>query len=121
MQVNDRSLVGSFSAGGINLAREPLNVALGASPPSMMGGVLEGGVGGEALRVDQEVAQHLGIEQSLQEIVGQSGERGQVGDHGAGQRHRAERQTGPVGAAEDVVVPFGELRDPSSRSPRWPS
>ncbi len=36
VQVNDRSLcVGSFSAGGINLAREPLNVALGASPPSM--------------------------------------------------------------------------------------
>ena len=36
VQVNDRSLcVDSFSAGGINLAREPLNVALGASPPPM--------------------------------------------------------------------------------------
>jgi hypothetical protein len=35
-EVNDRSLcVDSFTAGGINLAREPLNVALGASPPSM--------------------------------------------------------------------------------------
>jgi hypothetical protein len=35
-QPNDRSLcVDSFSAGGINLAREPLNVALGASPPPM--------------------------------------------------------------------------------------
>jgi hypothetical protein len=35
-EVNDRSLcVDSFSAGGINLAREPLNVALGASPPPM--------------------------------------------------------------------------------------
>jgi hypothetical protein len=35
-QVNDRSLcVDSFSAGGINLAREPLNVALGSSPPPM--------------------------------------------------------------------------------------
>jgi hypothetical protein len=35
-QPNDRSLcVESFSAGGINLAREPLNVALGASPPPM--------------------------------------------------------------------------------------
>jgi hypothetical protein len=35
-EVNDRSLcVESFSAGGINLAREPLNVALGASPPPM--------------------------------------------------------------------------------------
>jgi hypothetical protein len=27
--------VDSFSAGGVNLAREPLNVALGASPPPM--------------------------------------------------------------------------------------
>jgi hypothetical protein len=35
-EVNDRSLcVDSFSAGGVNLAREPLNVALGASPPPM--------------------------------------------------------------------------------------
>jgi hypothetical protein len=35
-QVKDRNLcVDSFSAGGINLAREPLNVALGASPPPM--------------------------------------------------------------------------------------
>jgi hypothetical protein len=35
-EVNDRSLcVDSFTAGGINLAREPLNVALGASPPPM--------------------------------------------------------------------------------------
>lgn len=35
-QLNDRNLcVDSFSAGGINLAREPLNVALGASPPPM--------------------------------------------------------------------------------------
>jgi hypothetical protein len=35
-QLNDRSLcVDSFSAGGVNLAREPLNVALGASPPPM--------------------------------------------------------------------------------------
>jgi len=35
-QVNDRSLcVDSFSAGGVNLAREPLSVALGASPPPM--------------------------------------------------------------------------------------
>jgi hypothetical protein len=35
-EVNDRSLcVDSFSAGGINLAREPLNVALGASAPPM--------------------------------------------------------------------------------------
>jgi hypothetical protein len=35
-EVNDRSLcVGSFTAGAINLAREPLNVALGASPPPM--------------------------------------------------------------------------------------
>jgi hypothetical protein len=35
-QVNDRSLcVDSFNAGGINLAREPLNVALGSSPPPM--------------------------------------------------------------------------------------
>lgn len=35
-QVNDRSLcVDSFTAGGINLAREPLYVALGASPPPM--------------------------------------------------------------------------------------
>jgi len=35
-QVNDRSLcVDSFTAGGINLAREPLNVALGGSPPPM--------------------------------------------------------------------------------------
>jgi hypothetical protein len=34
--VNDRSLcLDSFSAGGINLAREPLNVALGASAPPM--------------------------------------------------------------------------------------
>jgi hypothetical protein len=34
--VNDRSLcVDSFSAGGINLAREPLNVTLGGSPPPM--------------------------------------------------------------------------------------
>jgi hypothetical protein len=33
-QLNDRSLcVDSFNAGGINLAREPLNVGLGASPP----------------------------------------------------------------------------------------
>jgi hypothetical protein len=36
VQLNDRSLcVDSFSAGGVNLAREPLNVALGASPPPM--------------------------------------------------------------------------------------
>jgi hypothetical protein len=35
-EVNDRShCVDSFTAGGINLAREPLNVALGASPPPM--------------------------------------------------------------------------------------
>jgi len=35
-QLNDRSLcVDSFSAGGVNLAREPLNVPLGASPPPM--------------------------------------------------------------------------------------
>jgi hypothetical protein len=35
-EVNDRSLcVDSFTAGGINLAREPLNVGLGASPPPM--------------------------------------------------------------------------------------
>lgn len=35
-QVDDRSLcVDSFTAGTINLAREPLNVALGASPPPM--------------------------------------------------------------------------------------
>lgn len=35
-EVNDRSLcVDSFTAGAINLAREPLNVALGASPPPM--------------------------------------------------------------------------------------
>lgn len=35
-EVNDRSLcVDSFSAGGINLAREPLNVAMGASAPPM--------------------------------------------------------------------------------------
>lgn len=35
-QVNDRSLcVDSFTAGGVNLAREPLNVALGGSPPPM--------------------------------------------------------------------------------------
>jgi hypothetical protein len=35
-QAFDRSLcVDSFTAGGINLAREPLNVALGASPPPM--------------------------------------------------------------------------------------
>jgi len=34
--VNDRSLcVDSFSAGGFNFAREPLKVALGASPPPM--------------------------------------------------------------------------------------
>lgn len=34
--VDDRSLcVDSFTAGGINLAREPLNVAPGASPPPM--------------------------------------------------------------------------------------
>jgi len=34
--VNDRSLcVDSFTAGGINLAREPLNVALGSSAPPM--------------------------------------------------------------------------------------
>jgi hypothetical protein len=36
VQLNDRSLcVDSFTAGAINLAREPLNVALGASPPPM--------------------------------------------------------------------------------------
>jgi len=36
VQLNDRSLcVDSFSAGGFNLAREPLNVPLGASPPPM--------------------------------------------------------------------------------------
>ncbi len=36
VQLNDRSLcVDSFSAGGVNLAREPLNVALGTSPPPM--------------------------------------------------------------------------------------
>ena len=36
VQLNDRSLcVDSFSAGGINLAREPLNVVLGASLPPM--------------------------------------------------------------------------------------
>lgn len=35
-QVYDRSLcVDSFSAGGVNLAREPLNIALGGSPPPM--------------------------------------------------------------------------------------
>jgi hypothetical protein len=35
-QVNDRSLcVGSFTAGGINLAREPLNLALTAAAPPM--------------------------------------------------------------------------------------
>jgi hypothetical protein len=35
-QLNDRNLcVDSFSAGGMNLAREPLSVALGASPPPM--------------------------------------------------------------------------------------
>jgi hypothetical protein len=35
-EVYDRSLcVDSFTAGAVNLAREPLNVALGASPPSM--------------------------------------------------------------------------------------
>ncbi len=35
-QVGDRSLcVDSFTAGGINLAREPLNVPLGSSPPPM--------------------------------------------------------------------------------------
>jgi hypothetical protein len=35
-QVNDRGLcVDSFTAGGINPAREPLNVALGSSPPPM--------------------------------------------------------------------------------------
>lgn len=35
-EVNDRSLcVDSFTAGGINLAREPLNVALGTSAPPM--------------------------------------------------------------------------------------
>jgi hypothetical protein len=35
-EVNDRSLcVDSFTAGAINLAREPLNVALGSSPPPM--------------------------------------------------------------------------------------
>ncbi len=35
-QVNDRGLcLDSFSAGGINLAREPLNLAPGASPPPM--------------------------------------------------------------------------------------
>lgn len=35
-QLNDRSLcVDSFSAGGVNLAREPLSVALGSSPPQM--------------------------------------------------------------------------------------
>ena len=36
VQLNDRGLcVDSFSAGGVNLAREPLNVPLGASPPPM--------------------------------------------------------------------------------------
>ena len=36
VQLNDRSLcLDSFSAGGINLAREPLNVVLGASLPPM--------------------------------------------------------------------------------------
>ena len=36
VQLNDRSLcVDSFSAGGVNLAREPLNGSLGASPPPM--------------------------------------------------------------------------------------
>jgi hypothetical protein len=36
VEVNDRTLcVDSFTAGGINLAREPLNVPLGASPPPM--------------------------------------------------------------------------------------
>jgi hypothetical protein len=36
VQVNDRSLcVDSFTAGGFNLAREPLDVALGSSPPAM--------------------------------------------------------------------------------------
>ncbi len=36
VQLNDRSLcMDSFSAGGVNLAREPLNVPLGASPPPM--------------------------------------------------------------------------------------
>jgi hypothetical protein len=35
-EVNDRNLcVDSFNAGAINLAREPLNVALGSSPPPM--------------------------------------------------------------------------------------
>lgn len=35
-QVSDSNLcVGSFSAGAINLAREPLNIALGATPPPM--------------------------------------------------------------------------------------
>jgi hypothetical protein len=35
-EVNDRSLcVESFTAGGVNLAREPLNLPLGASPPPM--------------------------------------------------------------------------------------
>jgi len=35
-QIGDPSLcIDSFTAGGINLAREPLNVALGASPPPM--------------------------------------------------------------------------------------
>ena len=36
VQVNDRSLcLDSFNAGGVNLAREPLNVPLGASSPPM--------------------------------------------------------------------------------------
>jgi hypothetical protein len=36
VQVNDRSLcVGSFTAGGANLAREPLNAGLSAAPPPM--------------------------------------------------------------------------------------
>ena len=36
VQLNDRSLCeDSFSAGDVNLAREPLNVPLGASPPPM--------------------------------------------------------------------------------------